>query len=152
MYNHRIISFVAGTAVFWFAEMLSMAAAWLLVAHWLGSGGRENGKRGPGARDAGDLYRGDSDSSGPYDVKQEDAYDEEKDIKVKDEWEEGPAQETLQGLSRPLLHSGDADDEEEGEDAWTESRPGASGFHDGKGGSLRRRSSREVREQRAGLQ
>ena len=148
MYNHRVLSFVAGTALFWFAEMLSMAVAWLLVAHYFAGDGGDAGKTGgrgpPPLR--GELYRGQPGRADPG-VKQEDdtAYDEEekeeKDTEIKDEWEEGTGLETLTELSR-RVHSGDADDEEEGDDAWRESRPGASGFHDGKGGSIRRRSSK----------
>jgi seipin len=36
MYNHRILSFVFCTTFFWFAEMLSMGLAWLLLAHFFG--------------------------------------------------------------------------------------------------------------------
>ena len=148
MYNHRIFSFVAGTTLFWFAEMLSMAVAWLLVAQCLGGGVGGRGDRRPGARAGdrrrGNVYRGDSDSSGQGYVKKEEDYDEEKDIKVEDEWEEDTARKTLPSLSRQM-HSGDADDEDEGDEAWAESAPGTSGFHDGKGGVVRRRSSREAR-------
>ena len=152
MYNHRVLSFVAGTALFWFAEMLSMAVAWLLVAHYFTGDGRQDdggdaataGDRGP-PRLRGELYREQPGRSDLGVKQEEDVYDEEeqeeKDVEIKDEWEEGAGPETPTELSRQV-HSGDADDEEEGDDAWRESRPGASGFHDGKGGSVRRRSSK----------
>lgn len=36
MYNHRVISFVIGTTLFWLAEMLWMGLTWLTLAYFVG--------------------------------------------------------------------------------------------------------------------
>lgn len=41
MYNYRVLSFVVFTTLFWFAEMMSMAMAWLVLAYWFA------GRQGP---------------------------------------------------------------------------------------------------------
>ncbi|RYP75867.1 hypothetical protein DL771_002131 [Monosporascus sp. 5C6A] len=137
MYNHRVLSFVVCTTAFWVAEMLSMGAAWLLVAYCVS--GRQNGNAANQQKPAGEARVGLSGLSREgvadkpfYEVKQED----DDDVKIK---EESTEQETLVDRSQ---HGGDADDEEDGDEIWKESRSGASGFYDGKGGSLRRRASR----------
>jgi seipin len=38
MYNHRIISFIIGTTLFWIAEMVWMGLTWLALAYCLGRG------------------------------------------------------------------------------------------------------------------
>ncbi|KAK8069316.1 hypothetical protein PG994_005932 [Apiospora phragmitis] len=46
MYNHRILSFVVCTALFWSAEMISMAAAWAILIrprNPTGGGGEDDG-------------------------------------------------------------------------------------------------------------
>ncbi|RYP54691.1 hypothetical protein DL769_010312 [Monosporascus sp. CRB-8-3] len=137
MYNHRILSFVVCTTAFWLAEMLSMGAAWLLVAYCVS--GRQNGNAANRQRLAGKARAGLSGMSREgvadkpsYEVKQGD----DDDVKIK---EESTEQETL--VDQPQ-HGGDADDEEDGDEIWKQSRSGASGFYDGKGASLRRRASR----------
>lgn len=161
MYNHRILSFIAGTTAFWIAEMLSMGGAWLLVAQCVSGGGgggrgRRQGKLASKDRSGG-MLRGDlagissGDPTGmpsSAGVKYEEGDekdlddDEEEDVKVK---EEEDTEQEPPSMGDLLRHGGDADDEEDGDEEglWKESRSGTSGFHrDGKGGSIRRRSSR----------
>ncbi|KAI1411144.1 putative adipose-regulatory protein-domain-containing protein [Hypoxylon sp. FL1857] len=134
MYNHRIISFVVCTTIFWVAEMLSAGVAWLLLSHFVSS---EKPETRGGEGDVGygsDPWMGpppfDSRSERDDGVKKEEEDDDDDDVKIK---EESPEQETL--VDQP------ADDEEEGDDVWRESGAGTSYSHE-KGGSLRRRSSR----------
>lgn len=62
MYNHRLISFVVCTALFWSAEMISMAAAWAILLFFFGgSVPGAGGRIGPRAKAGG----GGSDSKGP---------------------------------------------------------------------------------------
>ncbi|CAJ2505033.1 Uu.00g124270.m01.CDS01 [Anthostomella pinea] len=162
MYNHRVVSFVVCTAVFWVCEMASMGLAWLVLG-WFFSDHRAEGlvereqqqqDRLRAAGRAGDLDSGtgfvgsvavgEKGGKGFGDIKREDFDDdeEEEEMKIKESMTE---QETL--VDQPLRHhagAGDADDEEDGEDVWRESGAG-SGYRDrdGKGDtSLRRRSSR----------
>ncbi|RYO97696.1 hypothetical protein DL763_002673 [Monosporascus cannonballus] len=137
MYNHRVLSFVVCTTAFWLAEMLSMGTAWLLVAYCVS--GRQNGNTANKQKLAGKAGAGLSGMSRAgvadkpfYGVKQED----DDNVKIKGESTEP---DTL--VDQPQ-HGGDADDEEDGDEIWKESRSGASGFYDGKGASLRRRASR----------
>ncbi|RYP50400.1 hypothetical protein DL768_004075 [Monosporascus sp. mg162] len=137
MYNHRVLSFVICTTAFWLAEMLSMGAAWLLVAYCVSD--RQNGNATNKQKLAGKARAGLSGMSREgvadkpfYEVKQED----DDDAKIKEESTE------LETLVDQPQHGGDADDEEDGAEIWKESRSGASGFYDGKGGSVRRRASR----------
>lgn len=133
MYNHRIISFVVCTTIFWVAEMLSMGLAWFLLDSVIS--GRQPDKLG-GAKwdvDTDDFRMGppisyDEASEGDTRLKHEDDND---DVKVK---EESPERETL--VDQP------ADDEDDGEDVWRETGAGGTSFSHEKGGSLRRRSSR----------
>ncbi|RYP10178.1 hypothetical protein DL764_000799 [Monosporascus ibericus] len=137
MYNHRALSFVICTTAFWLAEMLSMGAAWLLVAYCVS--GRQNGSTANKQKLAGKVRVGLSGmpregvADKPfYEAKQED----DDDVKIKEESTE------LETLVDQPQHGGDADDEEDGYEIRKESRSGASGFYGGKGGSLRRRASR----------
>ncbi|KAK8120081.1 hypothetical protein PG999_004201 [Apiospora kogelbergensis] len=57
MYNHRLISFVVCTALFWSAEMISMAAAWAILLFFFGGS-----VPGAGGRIG---WGGGSDSKGP---------------------------------------------------------------------------------------
>lgn len=139
MYNHRVISFTVGTTAFWIAEMLSMGAAWLLIAQCFSGGHREefDGNRAGRLRGMAPSSRGELPGGDLSGVKQDE--EEDDDVKIK---EESTEQETLVGDLPRHGGGGDADDEEDGDDIWKESRSGTSGFHDGKGGSIRRRSSR----------
>ncbi|KAI1078878.1 putative adipose-regulatory protein-domain-containing protein [Whalleya microplaca] len=143
MYNHRILSFVVCTGVFWACEMLFTGVAWVVLGYVI-FGSRDDklvmGRRrrnreawrvqGEGENtDEGEVPTGYEGGSA---LKQEG-----EDVKVK---EESTETETLAEYPR---HAGDADDEGDGEDAWRGSGAGSS-FDDGKGGSLRRRPSREV--------
>ncbi|RYP82793.1 hypothetical protein DL770_005503 [Monosporascus sp. CRB-9-2] len=137
MYNHRVLSFVVCTTAFWLAEMLSMGAAWLLMVYCVS--GRQNGNAANKQKLAGKARAGLAGMSREgvadkpfYEVKQED----DDDVKIKEESTE------LETLVDQPQHGGDADDEEDGDEIWKESRSGASGFYDGKGASLRRRASR----------
>ncbi|KAI0104414.1 putative adipose-regulatory protein-domain-containing protein [Daldinia grandis] len=144
MYNHRIMSFIVCTTVFWIAEMLSTGLAWLILSSFISN----QKPRGPedklNARAAGDPWirpppgptgffdagAGDSHSEGEEIVKKEEEEDDDDDVDIK---EETPERETL--ADQP------ADDEEDGEDVWREKGAGASSSYE-KGGSIRRRSSR----------
>ncbi|KAI1654795.1 putative adipose-regulatory protein-domain-containing protein [Daldinia decipiens] len=143
MYNHRIISFVVCTVVFWIAEMLSTGLAWLILSSLISN----QMPRGPedklNARPGGNPWlgpppaptaflhdgAGDSHSEGEEMVKKEED-DDDDDVDIK---EESPERETL--ADQP------ADDEEDGEDVWREKGAGTSSSYE-KGGSIRRRSSR----------
>ncbi|KAI1387781.1 putative adipose-regulatory protein-domain-containing protein [Hypoxylon trugodes] len=140
MYNHRIISFVVCTTVFWIAEMIFTGLAWLILSHFMSrkpDGAGEIGQdivaggpwMGPPPKGMPHDETGDSDSDGDSEVKKEED-DDDDDVEVK---EETPERETL--VDQP------ADDEEDGDDVWRESGAGTSYSHE-KEGSLRRRSSR----------
>ncbi|OTB09316.1 hypothetical protein M426DRAFT_6594 [Hypoxylon sp. CI-4A] len=139
MYNHRIISFVICTTVFWVAEMLSMGLAWLLMGSFV-SGRNPDVSKGIEEEDSEDdrwdpdapaALPGYSKSDGDSEVKkEEDDDDNDEGVKIKDE---SPEREALADLP--------ADDEEDGEDVWRESGAGTSFSHE-KGGSIRRRASR----------
>jgi len=152
MYNHRIISFVVCTTVFWLFEIVSTILAWLVLAYVVSGsqsqGPREfQGKGRPWGKELGERRLqqdivGRSSSSrldvvdGP--IKGElDASSDEVDVKLEE------TEEDLLGSS--VRHGGDADDEEEDlEDLG----PGTTGsaLHEGKGaGSLRRRMSQKGR-------
>ncbi|KAI1100789.1 putative adipose-regulatory protein-domain-containing protein [Jackrogersella minutella] len=144
MYNHRIISFVVCTTVFWIAEMLSAALAWLLLNYFISSQKPEAPEKnrdvgfgndpwmGPPPNPVASFRDEDGDSEGEIGtgVKKEESDEDDEDVKIKDE---SPERETL--LDHP------ADDEEDGDDVWRESGAGTSFSHE-KGGSLRRRPSR----------
>ncbi|KAI1500900.1 putative adipose-regulatory protein-domain-containing protein [Biscogniauxia marginata] len=171
MYNHRVLSFVVCTTVFWISEMLSMALAWLALGYFF-EGRRKNGGRAeeqnrePLARirrediGAGDESAGAVEKPGYERLKREgdddDEEEEEEDVKIKRE-ESAERENTPVGTPRRQVGApGDADDEtdegEEDEEAWKD-KPSSSttrtGFDDGAGGGdgdgrnlLRRRSSR----------
>ncbi|KAI1769370.1 putative adipose-regulatory protein-domain-containing protein [Hypoxylon sp. FL1150] len=129
MYNHRIVSFVVCTTVFWIAEVLSMGFAWLVLGTLFVR--RTSGDVGVTKwEDTDDNIPVASFGAGKGDLGFKDEDDSDYDVKVKDE---NPEQETLADLP--------ADDEEDGEDVWKETGAGTS-FSHGKEGSLRRRSSR----------
>ncbi|KAI1091116.1 putative adipose-regulatory protein-domain-containing protein [Rostrohypoxylon terebratum] len=146
MYNHRIISFVVCTTVFWIAEMLSTGLVWLLLSSLIPSQNPEEPDEDED-EDAGsedDHWGGrrtipkasfrdeleDSGGEGNPGVKKEESDDDSGDVKVKKEILE---QESL--LDQP------ADDEEDVVDQSRESGVGTSFSHK-KGGSLRKRLSR----------
>ncbi|KAI1373576.1 putative adipose-regulatory protein-domain-containing protein [Hypoxylon crocopeplum] len=142
MYNHRIISFVVCTTVFWFAEMLSMGLAWLLLSYYLSNRNPD----GPRAEDEDDA----NDPMGPFipmapfggdgagdlkderylGVKKEEDDDDDDSTRVK---EESSERETL--VDQP------ADDEGDDDDVWRETGASATSYNQERG-SLRRRSSR----------
>ncbi|TGJ79234.1 hypothetical protein E0Z10_g9531 [Xylaria hypoxylon] len=134
MYNHRILSFVACTTVFWLAEMVSMGFAWVVLG-WIFPGRDSDIMRIPKLEHEGREIRhwGDEDDTG---VKKE---DDDVDIKQETpEPESGPEPETL---DRSHRHAGDADDEGDSED---DASGAGTSFHDGRGGGgqVRRRLSR----------
>lgn len=143
MYNHRIISFVVCTTVFWAAEMLSAGLAWLLLSTVIPGGNPEAPEDDEDAGSEGDHWGGrrtipkasfrdeldDSEGEGNPGAKKEES-DDDGDVKVKKEIME---QESL--LDQP------ADDEEDADDQLRESGVGTSFSHK-KGGSLRKRLSR----------
>ncbi|KAH7021023.1 putative adipose-regulatory protein-domain-containing protein [Microdochium trichocladiopsis] len=150
MYNHRVISFVVCTTVFWLFEIVSTLIAWLALAYVVSNQQpktqREYG--GKGVSRGGELagrraqqdYAGQTDHSRGSDAQVKNELEASSDdIDVKQEEAED---EVLAGLSR---HGGDADDEEED---LKDLGPGSTGsaLHDVKGaGSLRRRSSQKGR-------
>ncbi|KAL7622531.1 hypothetical protein AAE478_008038 [Parahypoxylon ruwenzoriense] len=164
MYNHRVLSFVVCTTIFWISEMLSMGLAWLFLSSWLS--GRNTTH--PGTRKevlAGDAWMtpslpargvggmrltagfangpGDSeDDEADPEVKQEDDEDDEDgddDNEGAEIKEETIKQEAISLMDLPQ----DADDEEDGDDGGRRgSGAGTSFSHGQEGGSLRRRSSR----------
>ncbi|KAI2610590.1 putative adipose-regulatory protein-domain-containing protein [Hypoxylon sp. NC1633] len=150
MYNHRIISFVVCTTVFWIAEMISTGLAWLFLSHFLSGqnpdapefnreiyvGGSRMGPLDTPTASFGDDGAGDSRNEGDLRVKkEEEGFDDDDVKKIKDE---SPERETL--ADHP------ADDEEDGEDLWRESGTAGTSFsHHDRAGSLRRRSSRGTR-------
>ncbi|KAI0503386.1 putative adipose-regulatory protein-domain-containing protein [Xylaria bambusicola] len=128
MYNHRILSFVVCTAVFWIAEMVSMGFIWAAF-----------GVKGPGqvlSIKYEDVRRGGYVEDDPKTEEDDD------DVDVKEETPE-PESRHLPLDQPPRQHAGDADDEGDSDEGWTVSRTG-SGFRDGGGGGgqLRRRVSR----------
>lgn len=152
MYNHRIVSFVVCTAVFWLFEMVSTILAWLILAYVLSGTQTQRqlefqGKGRPWSKELGERRlqqdkAGRSGSSrheavdGP--IKSElDASSDEVDVKL-----EG-TEEDLLGSS--VRHGGDADDEEGDIEDLGLGTTG-SALHEGKGaGSLRRRMSQKGR-------
>ncbi|KAI1801510.1 putative adipose-regulatory protein-domain-containing protein [Daldinia bambusicola] len=150
MYNHRIISFLVCTMVFWIAEMLSTGLAWLILSSFVFNQEPERPRDKLDARPGGDRWMGpppgrtaifhdgagDSQSEEEVVVKKEedDDDDDDDDLNIK---EETPEQETL--VDQP------ADDEEDGEDVWREKGAGTSSGYEKGGSSIRRRSSRGSR-------
>ncbi|KAK6855418.1 hypothetical protein PG990_008286 [Apiospora arundinis] len=68
MYNHRLISFVVCTGLFWSAEMITMAAAWAILMFFFGGSAPGGGivRNGPYGNGGGFGGKGnDSDSKGP---------------------------------------------------------------------------------------
>ncbi|KAI1458099.1 putative adipose-regulatory protein-domain-containing protein [Annulohypoxylon moriforme] len=144
MYNHRIISFAVCTTIFWIAEILSAGLAWLLLSLFISSRNPAEPDNYGDDRLEDNPWKGrpplpkasfrvefeDSEGEGDTGVKKEESDDDDGDVRVK---EESPEQETL--MDQP------ADDEEDADDGWKESGVGTSYSH-GKGGALRRRSSR----------
>ncbi|KAI0844472.1 putative adipose-regulatory protein-domain-containing protein [Daldinia vernicosa] len=144
MYNHRIISFVVCTTVFWIAEILSTGLAWLILSSLISNQKPKEPEDKLNPRPRGDPWMGpppvpaafshdgagDSYSEGEEMVKKEEDDDDDDDVDIK---EETPERETL--ADQP------ADDEDDGEDVWREKGAGTSSSFE-KGGSIRRRSSR----------
>ncbi|KAI1881079.1 hypothetical protein JX265_001319 [Neoarthrinium moseri] len=105
MYNHRILSFVAFTALFWLAEMLSMGVGWLVLAYVLR--GKQDGEGGAAvvARDT------DLDDS---------AWKSDRSAVLKrgsadrgSETTSGPSSSTYYDKSRSVKHEDDDDDDDE---------------------------------------
>lgn len=149
MYNHRILSFVLCTTMFWLCEMLFTGLAFLVVGYCFRS---PNGPKDEDLQDGADKDRSvkrepgtqasppaGQSSAGPVRAREALSKDEDEDEgeiyddrKMK---EESTEQETLVDQSR---HGGDTDDEEDGEEHYA----GRGTAFDGKGDRLRRRSSR----------
>ncbi|KAI1123116.1 putative adipose-regulatory protein-domain-containing protein [Nemania abortiva] len=145
MYNHRILAFVVFTTVFWLAEMVAMAAAWLLLG-WLFSRQqeveagavikREDGAatyEGRGGRRGGALKPVDTTEGST--VKNDD--DDDDDVKVKEETPDPDSD--VETLALSPRHVGDADDERDSDDGQTGA---GTSFEQGMGGQMRRRASR----------
>ncbi|KAI8960473.1 putative adipose-regulatory protein-domain-containing protein [Daldinia sp. FL1419] len=143
MYNHRIISFVVCTTIFWIAEMLSTGLAWLILSSFISSQKPKTPRDKLNAGPGGDTWMGPPpvtmglfhDGAGDSHSEEEDAVkkeedDDDDDMNIK---EETPERERL--AEQP------ADDEEDGEDVWREKGAGTGSNYE-KGGSIRRRSSR----------
>ncbi|KAI8631378.1 putative adipose-regulatory protein-domain-containing protein [Xylariaceae sp. FL1651] len=132
MYNHRILSFVACTTIFWFAEMLSMGIAWITLEYFRSRRkSKDFIKSGAGQEPWTPIK---------YGEMMDPDYEQSPMTKTGDEArikEESTEQDTLVEFPR---HTGDADDEDDSEDVWKESGAGMS-FNEGQGGGLRRRSS-----------
>ncbi|KAI0139069.1 putative adipose-regulatory protein-domain-containing protein [Hypoxylon sp. NC0597] len=134
MYNHRIISFVVCTTIFWIAEMISAVMMWLLLSHFV-SGGKPGPEETQGDAGYANYPWKDPSTLNPRSERdqgvkmEDDDYDDEPRIK-----EESPEREVL--VDQP------ADDEEEGDDVWRESGAAGTSYSHEKGGSLRKRSSR----------
>ncbi|GAP88278.1 putative tubulin-tyrosine ligase protein [Rosellinia necatrix] len=134
MYNHRILSFLVCTAVFWLAEMVSMGLAWYVLRQlFQDQGGRASA-----------VWRKDD----PERMKPGDATDHERDLALKTEDDVMIKKEASDFDSEPDTpdtgpqHAGDADDEGDSDDGRGEFGAGTS-FHDGRaGGQVRRRVSR----------
>ncbi|KAI1343053.1 hypothetical protein F5Y15DRAFT_371936 [Xylariaceae sp. FL0016] len=159
MYNHRILSFLVCTTVFWLAEMMSMGVAWMILGYlFMGpsQAGRPLNRGDVGGNRLAGVKRRDSAHRIQYDddeeeedddgesVSQEVKHDidpavkqEDDDIDIKAESTE---QETL--VNVPRHPGGDTDDEEDAEDPWKEESGTGTSFDGSKGTSLRRRSSR----------
>ncbi|GAW20254.1 hypothetical protein ANO14919_097530 [Xylariales sp. No.14919] len=141
MYNHRILSFLACTTIFWLAEMVSMGLAWVMVG-WVFSGRSQEIMRVPESEKEvwGVQHERDEDDT---DVKKEEEDDDDDDVEIKEETPEPESGPELEALDKSPRHGGDADDEGDSEDGWEASGAGTS-FHDGRssGGQVRRRLSR----------
>lgn len=142
MYNHRIISFVICTTIFWIAEIISTGLVWLLLSSLLADQEPRGGQGiqrdaiagGPRIRQAMPIASrpGEVKNEETLKVKEEDEEDDgDDDIKVK---EESPERESL--VDQP------ADDEDDGEDALREPQAAGTSFSREGEDSIRRRSSR----------
>ncbi|KAI0155270.1 hypothetical protein GGR57DRAFT_491731 [Xylariaceae sp. FL1272] len=119
MYNHRILSFIVCTSVFWLAEVLSMGMAWIILSFCFS--GRKNKT----------VIKKEKSIEAPsrWDPEPE-RFKTEEDVNIK---QEDTEQDTLIGSPR---HAGDADDEDDEEDAL-----GSGTGLERKAGGLRRRVS-----------
>ncbi|KAI0004428.1 hypothetical protein F4779DRAFT_630376 [Xylariaceae sp. FL0662B] len=149
MYNHRVLSFVVCTAVFWLFEMLFAGVAWLVLGYYVFNRGAGSGAveyMGGRGDDSGWRGREESEPESepePENTRIASGYEvepgikqEAEDVKVKEESEEPEA-----AVEYPQ-HAGDADDEEDDDEQLRRVPRAGSSFDDGRGAGLRRRSSR----------
>ena len=122
LYNHRILSFLVFTSVFWSSSMLSMAIVWFTLSIYLSSGdddaGKDSASEGTVKEEARikDEYEepdlSDTSRTFPTLGRQRPLKYERPSIKAEDD--DSPLETTLQPLQAEL---GEADDEDEFGDA-----------------------------------